>query len=180
MSIGLVPGGCGESFEMITLVMLGFWRGPGHRLRWPHPRELVDPHWPAAERRRVAAYLRAGTSLGAYCGYSWCRFPDGPPDEAMGSADITDGVWVWPEGLPVYVERYAVRLPGDFLAHAAAHDYLPPIVDKRAFETAPYSDDAWVAWVRAHRRNRFLALLSRLVPRRRRRPPPEPPVYEVE
>jgi len=162
------------------LKVIGLWRVPGVRLHWPHPRELVDRHWPLDERQRVAAYLRAGTSLGGYCGYSWCRFPGGPPDDEMGSADLTDGDWVWPEGLAVYVERYAVRLPEDFLRAVAARGYNPPPVEPGDYHLAVYSDAEWVVWTRATRRNRVLAWLSWLVPRRRNRPPREQVEYEIE
>lgn len=165
---------------MEYLNAIGFWRGPGTRLLWPHPRELVDQTWPVEDRRRVVAYLRSGKYLTGYLGYSWCRFRNGPPDHEMGSADLTDGEWVWPEGLSVYVERYAVRLPELFLSAAAARFYTPPEVDVSRLEDVPYSFAMWSEWVRANRRNRVLAFLSRLVPRRKHRPPREPVVYEIE
>ena len=31
---------------------------------------------------------------------------------------VTDGTWAWPGDLPYYVQRYHVRLPMDFVAHA--------------------------------------------------------------
>jgi hypothetical protein len=49
-------------------------------------------------------------------GYSFCRFACGTPDEDMGSSDCDDGEWVWPAGLAHYVERHAVRLPGELIA----------------------------------------------------------------
>lgn len=162
------------------LRMIGMWRVPGARVAWPHPRELVDPSWPLAERSCVAAYLRSATSLGGYCGYSWCRFPGGPPDEEMGCAERSDGEWVWPEGLAVYVERYAVRLPEEFLRSVAARGYVPPDIDADVFQYHPHDYDFWDGWVRANRRNRFLALLSRIIRRRKDRRPPIPTVYEIE
>jgi len=35
----------------------------------------------------------------------------------MGSSDLTDGVYVWPEGLVHYVEKHNVRLPTEFVKH---------------------------------------------------------------
>ena len=37
----------------------------------------------------------------------------------MGSRDLTDGVWVWPEGLAHYVRDHGVVLPTSFIEHAA-------------------------------------------------------------
>jgi hypothetical protein len=44
----------------------------------------------------------------------------------MGGRDLTDGVWMWPEGLAHYVERHAVRLPDEFVATMVAHEWEPP------------------------------------------------------
>ena len=35
-----------------------------------------------------------------------------------GSLELTDGTYVWPEGLAHYVEQHGVKLPGEFLEHA--------------------------------------------------------------
>lgn len=46
----------------------------------------------------------------------------------MGHRDLTDGVYVWPEGLAHYVKAHAVRLPDDFLAHVRTqleHEHAP-------------------------------------------------------
>jgi hypothetical protein len=37
----------------------------------------------------------------------------------MGCRDLTDGTWVWPEGLTHYVRVHHVALPASFLEHAA-------------------------------------------------------------
>lgn len=83
----------------------------------PDPRELVDRHWPLRERVRVAIYLRRGRAVAAYLGYSHCRFDCGVPEMMMGTRDLGDDRYVWPEGLHHYVEVHAVRLPAEFLAH---------------------------------------------------------------
>lgn len=45
---------------------------------------------------------------------------------------LTDGEWIWPAGHAHYVERYAVRLPDDFLLHVRSAGHVMPTVD---FET---------------------------------------------
>jgi len=44
----------------------------------------------------------------------------------MGSSDLTDGTWIWPEGLPIYVEKYNVELPEEFIAHTRCAGFVPP------------------------------------------------------
>ena len=61
----------------------------------------------------------------ACLGYAACRFPDGPHGREMGCCDLTDGFWLWPEGLWIYVSRYHVRLPDEFVAHMRAVDFDP-------------------------------------------------------
>jgi hypothetical protein len=68
----------------------------------------------------VASYLRSGETYEQYRGHSWCRFGCGIPHDEMGSRDLTDGTWVWPEGLAHYVESHSVNLPPRFLDHIAS------------------------------------------------------------
>jgi hypothetical protein len=153
---------------------IGFWRCEDARIVFPHPKELVDPRWDLEERRRVADYLRHGRSLGANMGYSYCRFPQGPSDEEMGCADLTDGIWVWPEGLYHYVERYAVRLPEEFCRHAAQIGYrIPADAAADHLVELPFSFGRWIEWSNSNRSNKALAVLSRiLVALGRTRPSP--------
>ncbi|HEY1188039.1 MAG TPA: hypothetical protein VGE74_10300 [Gemmata sp.] len=44
----------------------------------------------------------------------------------MGGRDLTDGVWMWPEGLAHYVECHAVRLPDEFVSTMESHGWEPP------------------------------------------------------
>jgi hypothetical protein len=128
---------------------------------FPHPRELVDRSGDLAERRALGDYLARGVSLRGYFGYSFCRFPDGPPDEEMGTDDFTDGQWVWPQALSLYVLRYSVRLPDEFLASARSGDYrIPACLDVESLRSRRYSYKRWVRWVRRNRSNRILATLS--------------------
>lgn len=100
---------------------VGYWRSdqeptaPG----LPDPRELVDRDWPLRERVRVAQYLRRGRVVAAYLGYSHCRFDCGAPPMTMGTKDLGDDRYIWPEALHHYVEVHAVRLPAAFLDHLA-------------------------------------------------------------
>lgn len=118
------------------------------------PTRLVDPAWAAGEREALANYLRAGRTLHAYLGFSHCRFECGIPDREMGSRDLTDGTWVWPEGLPHYLTVHQIALPDEFLAHARANGFVVPDIPHATIEQArdePVGDDKWHAWARQRR-----------------------------
>jgi hypothetical protein len=38
----------------------------------------------------------------------------------MGSHDLTDGVFVWPEGYAHYIEKHDVKPPREFIEHVLA------------------------------------------------------------
>ena len=133
---------------MQRLDVLGFWFSPDAPSELPLPQRLVGGLGPG-ERAAVLAYLRAGTVLVTFPEPSFCRFACG--EAAMGTRDLTDGRWVWPEGLAHYVERHDVRLPPPFLAHAvAANGVVAPFrAPKPRFGL--YDRSAWLAWGRAER-----------------------------
>ena len=58
---------------------------------------------------------------------SWCRFGC---SLANGSAELTDGVFIWPEGLAHYVAEHSVALPDDFRQHAAKNHYEVPTLSR--------------------------------------------------
>lgn len=96
------------------LIALGFWGGPSSDATLPDPRDFVDAGWDPDERDLVAQYLRSGFLVRAYMGYSRCRICD----RENGDADLTDGVFIWPDGLAHYIVEHEVRLPDIFVRHA--------------------------------------------------------------
>lgn len=82
-----------------------------------HPARLIDHRWHKEERAKIVTYLRNGIVFTSSLGWAQCRFPDGPSGPEMGCRDLTDGVWVWPEGLWIYVSHYGVRLPEELVEH---------------------------------------------------------------
>jgi hypothetical protein len=124
------------------LEAVGYWFNDRAPSAYPRPQRLVGT-WDPEERARVVAYLRAGDELESYRGTSYCRFECGTPSAEMGSLDLTDGRFAWPEGLAHYVEAHDVRLPDHFIAHALANaPRTPPSV--RRIDDAP-----WFAWGKA-------------------------------
>ena len=99
----------------MTVWIIGYWRSESEP-HWPDPSDFVDEDWDQIERRRVAAYLSSGVVPRAAAGYSKCRICG----QRNGSAEHTDGVYLWPEGLAHYVTDHAVRLPVEFVEHVMA------------------------------------------------------------
>ncbi len=111
----------------------------------PAPQELVG-ELPWEVRRGLARYLDKGLHLVQCRGYSWCRFDCGVKDSRMGSWDMTDGTWVWPQGLAHYVEVHNVVLPEEFVSHALS-GAVPVKPDPRQ----TYDFGYWTGWSSARR-----------------------------
>ena len=73
---------------------------------------MIDESWDLEARDDVASYFRRGLLAKAYMGRSPCRLCDRTNN---GSLELTDGVYIWPEGLAHYVLDHSVRLPQEFL-----------------------------------------------------------------
>jgi len=149
---------------ILVLKGIGFW---GDRWEWvplPHPAELRHLTWEPTEKEKIVRYLKSGVPIGIHFEYSTCRFPDGPPDREMGCRDFTDGVWAWPEGLSIYVDRYDTMLPEAFRDHARLNQYrIPSESDFDDLELYQISVLAWVEWTARVRSNRIYATLSKFM-----------------
>eukprot|EP00903_Cladosiphon_okamuranus_P019116 g17588.t1 len=109
------------------LIEVGFWADPrDERDERPHPTRLVDEEWgKTTSSLAVGLYLRCGFLESFELGYSFCRLgcggggaASGGSNKFMGCTTLTDGKYVWPEGLSHYVSEHSVRLPDDFVSHA--------------------------------------------------------------
>jgi hypothetical protein len=125
----------------------------------PDPRRLTWRSWRPHERPAILNYLRAGSVEGAYAGFSYCRFRLWlTPPPHMGSRDLTDGEWVWPEGVAHYVERHAVWLPDEFVETMRSRSWDPRRGDpseRGSAERRAYDFSFWVAWAKNHQRPRW-------------------------
>lgn len=130
---------------MLTLV--GYWRGDEEAEEWWDPRLFVRAEWEIQAKSEIVTYLRAGVRVHEDLGYSYCRFPDGPPDEEMGNAELTDGVLLWPEGLWIYVARYSVILPSNFVEHMRRHRFtIAATLDDENLDSIPVDLCFWRSW----------------------------------
>lgn len=98
---------------MRTLNLLGYWRSE-FEPDLPHPKDWVDATWNENERDAIIDYLDQGLVRESYRGLSPCRMCG----NHNGYRELTDGTYVWPEGLAHYVRDHAVRLPRAFVEHA--------------------------------------------------------------
>jgi len=99
---------------MVELIAVGYWRDD-HDESLPTPQSLVGAPYLPSVRDGICRYLDSGVRFMGWLGYSSCRFSCGIPDSQMGVRDLSDGRWVWPEGLSHYVRAHHVLLPEQFL-----------------------------------------------------------------
>jgi hypothetical protein len=124
---------------------VGYWHNERH-VAYPEPQALVATDQDPGQLRRIAEWLRRGEVFAQWRGLSFCRFDCGIDDAHMGSRCLTDGVWVWPEGLAHYVEDHHVLLPDEFVERALRD---APIASAERARVDP--DDAfWIAWAADH------------------------------
>jgi hypothetical protein len=101
----------------VKLIEVGYWARPADLWRrFPLVDDFIDPAWSPTERAKVIQYLLRGRRHEAYMGMSTCRLCD----QDNGCLDLTDGVYVWPDGLVHYVRDHAVKPPQAFVDHVLA------------------------------------------------------------
>jgi hypothetical protein len=114
----------------MRLIRLGYWLGP-REPNWPDPQEFIDSGWDDDERAEVVLHLRQGIVARRYMGLSECRLCR----ERVGALEMSDGAYIWPEGLAHYVEVHGVRLPQIFVEHVK--------VLREELECASVDDSWW-------------------------------------
>jgi hypothetical protein len=107
-----------------------FSNGGGGRL--PDVRSQIDSFWEPQRKPRILIYLRNGAVFENRPGTTRCLLC--PSD--LPQRDLTDGVWLWPEGLAHYVEKHNVRVPDGMVAQMDALQFRVPKVDMRMLKLA--------------------------------------------
>lgn len=103
-----------------NLTAIGYWHSI-FEPEFPDPAWFVDEHWHTTEKQMVIRHLSQAHPLIDWTGKSWCRFRCGNVE--MGSADLTDGAYIFPQGLVHYLEAHLVKLPEEFIRHV--QEYKP-------------------------------------------------------
>lgn len=104
---------------------------------------------PRPNQEDALAYLRSGLLLGETMGadlIDWFARPAkaNPVIEGKvvgGTTEMTDGVWFWYAGLIYFVEEYNLKLPEEFLRHAAQAGWR---VDRSAVPVVRYDTSYFV------------------------------------
>jgi hypothetical protein len=153
---------------------VGYWQSNepgGWDAYLPHPKYLVELGWKENERTSIVSYLRAGHECRHWCGYSSCRFGCFCTDKyrnmsrlkrskyttelqelavgkrSMGCLDLTDGEWVWPEGLAHYVESHNICLPDKFILTMQKNSWsIPTKIDFQHCSQVGVSSAFWIDW----------------------------------
>jgi len=98
------------------LIAVGYWESE-QEPQFPHPKIMEGLYEDKVVQKSIVDYLNLGLEYVRWRGLSWCRFKCGIETTKMGSRDLTDGYWIWPEGLSHYVAEHNVILPGEFINH---------------------------------------------------------------
>lgn len=103
--------------------LIGYWHSKDYP-NYPDPAWFIDPTWDLSEKKLVIRYLISGITFLEYEGFSWCRFRCGASH--IGTKELSDGIYYWPEGLVHYIEQHQVKLPKKFLRHVKKNQFIKP------------------------------------------------------
>lgn len=141
-----------------------------------------------ASRDKIVAYLKNGIRGTEFLGYARCRFEcELSNTKALGNTDMTDGQWMWPEGLSHYVEKHNLLLPPEFLKYLKRNNYQLPPIDSdfaKSFTGEGYpqqietsgDDKVWVNWLKEKGEDEYL--LNPIQAKKVTRHPPEHDVFD--
>ena len=126
---------------LVTELILMGYRQSERKPLLPDPHRLVDQSWDRDERDLVIGYLRGGLAVVHMMGQSPCRMCS---SQENGTSELTDGTYLWPEGLAHYVADHGVRLPDEFVHHAVSRF---EDLETAAARASNRGVDVWLAMV---------------------------------
>jgi hypothetical protein len=137
----------GELDQKVKLKMIGYWNDEfGSFPEFITPSVIRNMANYGPFREDVIFYLRSGKISRRCMGFAENRLPGIVPSERLGSQDLTDGEWIWPEGLDAYVEFAGIRLPAEFIESMKRNHFRVP--DVQEAESSRYSMNSvfWEEW----------------------------------
>jgi hypothetical protein len=140
---------------MTALNLIGYWIESLNDNSFLPPQEFVHDD-DSSLRDIVANYLDSGIMVAMYRGLSWCRFCR---DRQNGCRELSDGYWIWPEGLSHYVRDHNVKLPHEFITDAVAGRPSDVMAVENRFE-APVDFSFWKEWCTRNRSGSLRAQLK--------------------
>lgn len=129
------------------LNLIGYWMEKGiENPKYPDPNlsAFQCVNWEEYDKNRVCQYLKDGKMFEGYFGFSSCRICNKLKNGAL---ELTDGVWVWPEGLAHYVECHDILLPEEFFQHILSNNGKVPNLDIKPNDYE-VSEKFWLEWTR--------------------------------
>lgn len=109
------------------LIGIGYWHND-YETDLPDPGKFIDEAWNEEERQAILKYLRSAPPMPyAAMGVSWCRFRCDVSH--LGALEFTDGKYIWPEGLPHYIDEHKVKLPQEVIDYMLSNKNIEPVKD---------------------------------------------------
>ncbi len=113
MTMRLIEFTAGRSPRDSKLIPVGYWYSDSEpELPMPDSNDSVE------HEAEIVAYLKNNREINAYRGMSPCRLCD---LRNNGSREMSDGVYIWPQGLAHYIEVHKTTLPAEFIEHILAN-----------------------------------------------------------
>ena len=148
------------------LKAVGDWQSDSNRPYYPHPKYLVEQGWRKSDRNQIIAYLKAGHLCGCWHRrYTSCNFGCFSSDRFeklnqieqrklqremlnMGSHYLlSDGEWIWPEGLAHYIEKHNICLPDEFILTMQKNSWsIPQNIDFQHYWQLGVNVSFWINW----------------------------------
>jgi hypothetical protein len=115
----------------------GFWQSPpGADSTIPSVEDFIDSCWNPPDKAQLIAYLaQSPFVVGAALGGEQCLLCS---VECSVSSFCSDGIWLWPDDLPHYVECHSVVLPDRFVEHIRGCNYIAPSEVTKPIEELPW------------------------------------------
>ena len=109
---------------------IGFWAPPDE---YPDVQKEAGNPWGKDNPLQLGAAVwhltGAGKAVVHYKGMAQCRLCG----KSLGSADMSDGAYCWPEGYEHYLMEHGVKPPDDFLAHVERLNDISPQFGPESF-----------------------------------------------
>jgi hypothetical protein len=105
----------------------------------PDRRRIAD----AAERERIAGYLRGGGAVMATLGLS-ADVVEPARGKVVPMSYLTDGTWIWSAALGYYARTHGIAPEAEFVEHMRGNDFVAPAVDATVRRSA--LDELRASW----------------------------------
>lgn len=159
---------------MNPLRLIGYWKSNfehhRHALVYPNPKDFIDETWDENTRQKVIDYLDNGVLHHGTRGFSTCRICGCP----NGTSELTDGVFIWPDGLSHYLKEHQVRLPSYFVEHCLTYTFNKEQILKdieEGYDDGTFYERPREGWWKAHRNWKVKEYINWTI---------EPDIYEDE